>query len=175
MTCAFICARADARRNNHQTGFARLNRITEEPRGLFLNSHLVNLVNPVNLRVRVGLWIFFRNAENDPRNHITKVPDLASGGELRYNPPPVDRKEMIKTRVLAFTVLLVSISAATLTPSTFSERNLNSSIYYPAAGAAWQRRKPEDAGMDSAALAAAVAFAETQGGSMPKDFSTQVE
>jgi CubicO group peptidase (beta-lactamase class C family) len=82
---------------------------------------------------------------------------------------------MIKTRVLAFTVLLACVSAATLTPRTYSERNLAPSIYYPAAGDAWQRRKPEDAGMDSAALNAAVSFAETQAGNMPKDFSTQVE
>ena len=82
---------------------------------------------------------------------------------------------MLKTRVLTFTVLAVCISAATSTPRTSSKRNLSASIYYPAAGNAWQRRKPEAAGMDSAALNAAVAFAQTQAGNMPKDFSTQVE
>src|ERR1700741_4999256 len=49
------------------------------------------------------------------------------------------------------------------------------STYYPAPGDAWQRRKPEDAGMDSALLEQALAYAKTQAGTMPADFSTQVE
>jgi CubicO group peptidase (beta-lactamase class C family) len=82
---------------------------------------------------------------------------------------------MFKRHLPAFAVLFVWVTAATLTPHTYSERNLTQSIYYPAAGEAWQRRKPEDLGMDSAALNAAVTFAQTQAGNMPKDFSTQVE
>src|SRR5436190_15118182 len=47
--------------------------------------------------------------------------------------------------------------------------------YYPPPGDAWQRRKPEDVGMDSVLLDQAIAYARTQGGTMPADFSTQVE
>src|SRR5262245_58108287 len=80
-----------------------------------------------------------------------------------------------KKRQAAFAVLLFCLCGATLTPHTYSECNPKASAYYPAPGDAWQRRKPEDAGMDSAALNAAVSFAQTQAGNMPKDFSTQVE
>jgi CubicO group peptidase (beta-lactamase class C family) len=48
-------------------------------------------------------------------------------------------------------------------------------VYYPAPGNGWQRRKPEDVGMNSALLAEAVAYAKTQGSTSPMDFSTQVE
>ena len=42
-------------------------------------------------------------------------------------------------------------------------------VYFPAPGAAWERRRPAEAGMDSALLAAAVAFAlENESGS-PRD------
>src|SRR5437660_7334896 len=78
-------------------------------------------------------------------------------------------------RLISIALLALSICSATLTSRTYSELNLNPSIYYPAAGDAWQRRKPEDTGIDSTVLSAAVAFAQTQAGSMPKDFSTQVE
>ena len=82
---------------------------------------------------------------------------------------------MIKERLTAFAVLLLCLCSVTLAPRTHSEFNPKPAIYYPAAGDAWQRRKPEEVGMDAEALAAAVAFAQTQGGNMPKDFSTQVE
>src|ERR1700752_5002123 len=48
------------------------------------------------------------------------------------------------------------------------------SVYFPPAGA-WEIRKPEAVGMDSALLDQAVAYARTQAGTMPADFSTQVE
>jgi len=47
--------------------------------------------------------------------------------------------------------------------------------YYPKRGDAWQRRRAEDVGMDSALLAQAVAYAKTQESQVPRDFSTQVE
>src|SRR5438477_3225228 len=37
----------------------------------------------------------------------------------------------------------------------------------------WQHRQPSDVGMDDALLADAVAYAQTQETTMPKDFSTQ--
>jgi CubicO group peptidase (beta-lactamase class C family) len=48
-------------------------------------------------------------------------------------------------------------------------------IYYPAAGDAWEKKRPEEVGMDSTMLDAAVAFAKTQESRMPRDFSTQVD
>jgi CubicO group peptidase (beta-lactamase class C family) len=50
-----------------------------------------------------------------------------------------------------------------------------SSPYYPEPGDRWQHRRPEDAGMDSALLEQAVAYAKTQASTIPADFSTQVE
>ncbi len=47
--------------------------------------------------------------------------------------------------------------------------------YYPPRGDAWQRRRAEEVGMDSALLDAAVAYAKTQESKVPRDFSTQVE
>jgi CubicO group peptidase (beta-lactamase class C family) len=48
-------------------------------------------------------------------------------------------------------------------------------IYYPGPGDGWQRRRPEDVGMDGALLEQAVAYAKTQASTIPADFSTQVE
>ncbi len=46
--------------------------------------------------------------------------------------------------------------------------------YYPGAGAAWQRKRPADVGMDSAALAAAVSFAQSKEIGFLKDMAAQV-
>ncbi|MGH9945321.1 MAG: serine hydrolase domain-containing protein [Pyrinomonadaceae bacterium] len=48
-------------------------------------------------------------------------------------------------------------------------------FYYPPRGEAWQRKRPEEVGMDAALLARAVAYAKTQESKSPRDFSTQVE
>jgi CubicO group peptidase (beta-lactamase class C family) len=48
-------------------------------------------------------------------------------------------------------------------------------VYYPAPGEGWQHKRPEDAGLDSALLEQAVAYARTQASTIPADFSTQVE
>ena len=47
--------------------------------------------------------------------------------------------------------------------------------YYPPRGDDWQRRRPEEVGMDSALLDAAVAYAKSHESKIPRDFSTQVE
>ena len=47
--------------------------------------------------------------------------------------------------------------------------------YFPKRGEAWQRKRAEDVGMDSALLDQAVAYAKTQESEVPRDFSTQVE
>src|SRR5258706_16484084 len=47
------------------------------------------------------------------------------------------------------------------------------SVYYPASGDSWQRRRPEDVGVDSALLEQAVDYAKSQGSTIPADFSTQ--
>jgi CubicO group peptidase (beta-lactamase class C family) len=46
--------------------------------------------------------------------------------------------------------------------------------YYPGAGAAWQRKRPAEVGMDSAALAAAVGFAQQNEIGFLKDMAAQV-
>ncbi|MFN2452785.1 MAG: serine hydrolase domain-containing protein [Pyrinomonadaceae bacterium] len=51
----------------------------------------------------------------------------------------------------------------------------SASVYYPAPGDGWQRKRPEEAGMDSVLLEQAVAFAKTQESKIPRDFSTQIE
>lgn len=70
---------------------------------------------------------------------------------------------------------LIAIGAALSAPAPVDSQAKQPSVYYPAPGDAWQRRKPEDAGMDSALLDQAVAYARTQGSTIPADFSTQVE
>ncbi len=47
--------------------------------------------------------------------------------------------------------------------------------YFPKRGEAWQRKRAEAVGMDSALLDSAVAYAKTQESEVPRDFSTQVE
>ena len=64
------------------------------------------------------------------------------------------------TSVVAFVLLMVSGSV------------LAQSAYYPPPGD-WERRTPEEVGMDSSALAAAIEFAESQETSKPMDFSDQ--
>lgn len=50
------------------------------------------------------------------------------------------------------------------------------SAYFPGKGDSWERRKPEQVGMDASLLADAVAFARTaETKQMPRDFSTQEE
>lgn len=46
-------------------------------------------------------------------------------------------------------------------------------VYYPASGENWERKKPEDVGMDSALLQQAVAYAESQETKHPRDYSNQ--
>jgi len=69
-------------------------------------------------------------------------------------------------------VVALCLCAATFPAQTQTKRT---SAYYPPPGDAWQRRKPEEVGLDSALLDQAVAYARTQAGTMPADFSTQVE
>lgn len=56
-----------------------------------------------------------------------------------------------------------------------SQSKQPAAAYYPAPGDRWQHRRPEDAGLDPALLEQAVAYAKTQGSTIPADFSTQVE
>ena len=51
-------------------------------------------------------------------------------------------------------------SATTVGQSTAAPTASASSTYYPGPGTGWQRRRPVEVGMDSAALASAVAFAQ---------------
>ena len=74
---------------------------------------------------------------------------------------------------LLMSVILAAVLISTLTFAKQVPRA--SAVYYPAAGEAWQKKRPEDVGMDSALIEAAVSFAKTQESKMPHDFSTQVQ
>ena len=50
-----------------------------------------------------------------------------------------------------------------------------SSPYYPPPGDNWQRKKPDEEGMDDGLLEQAVAYAKTQESHVPRDFSTQIK
>jgi CubicO group peptidase (beta-lactamase class C family) len=71
-------------------------------------------------------------------------------------------------RSLVFAVVAVIL----VVPSTAVAQN--GATYFPAAGDAWQRRRPAEVGMDSAALAAAVAFAQSREINFLKDMAAQV-
>ena len=80
-------------------------------------------------------------------------------------------------RQLGFGITLLALCAgATLhAPLPVHSQNKQPAVYYPALGDGWQRRRPEDAGMDAALLGQAVVYAKTQASTIPADFSTQVE
>jgi len=70
----------------------------------------------------------------------------------------------------------VMLAATLISTLTFAKQiSRASAVYYPAAGEAWEKKRPEDVGMDSAMIDAAVSFAKTQESKMPRDFSTQVQ
>jgi CubicO group peptidase (beta-lactamase class C family) len=75
----------------------------------------------------------------------------------------IKRKLRLATFLLAFCL------------APFPLQSQTKSAYYPASGDRWQRRRPEDLGMDSALLDQAVAYAKGGGSTIPADFSTQVE
>lgn len=79
------------------------------------------------------------------------------------------------THRLSLRLFLILSVFLSLFPASVLSQTKQPSIYFPPPGDAWQRRKPEDVGMDSALLDQAVAYAKTQAGNMPADFSTQVE
>src|SRR5687768_16817352 len=53
-------------------------------------------------------------------------------------------------------------------------KSRQASVYYPPPDD-WQRKAPEEVGMDAPLLEKALAFAKTQESTVPRDFSTQVE
>lgn len=79
---------------------------------------------------------------------------------------------MNATRQLRFWILLLALWVA---PFLLHAQKKQPSVYYPAPGDSWQRKRPEDVGMDPALLEQAVAYAKTQASTIPADFSTQVE
>jgi len=95
---------------------------------------------------------------------------INTGPDIKSNPKTARKPEM-KSRIaaaLCLVVLICSVSAALQSARPVVP-------YYPPPGDAWERRVPEEAGMDSARLAQAVEFAKTQESHVPRDFSTQVE
>ncbi len=70
---------------------------------------------------------------------------------------------MFLSLLLAFALTLTAAQKAT------------QSVYFPPRGDGWQRKAPEEVGMDAALLAAAVEFAKSQETKRPRDFSDQEE
>jgi CubicO group peptidase (beta-lactamase class C family) len=83
--------------------------------------------------------------------------------------------QTIKYRASLVVVLALCLFVLALPAAPAQSPTKKSSLYYPSPGDTWQRRKPEEAGMDSALLDQAVAYAQTQASTTPADFSTQVE
>lgn len=81
-------------------------------------------------------------------------------------------------RIIIAVVLLSFLSAspayAAQSPKKQRAQSRQATAYYPPPGD-WQRKAPEEVGMDSALLEKAVAFAKTQESAVPRDFSAQVE
>src|SRR5262245_42134795 len=75
-------------------------------------------------------------------------------------------------RLLVIAVLAAAL-ISNLSPALSARQA--SPVYYPAAGEAWEKKRPEDVGMDSALRDAAVGKAKTHASRMPRDFSTQVQ
>ena len=92
---------------------------------------------------------------------------------LDFYPRPAINMNTIKRRSIF--LLVLCICGATLPTFSVLSQSENRAVYYPAPGNSWQRRRPEDVGMDSALLEQAVAYAKTQASTTPPDFSTQVE
>jgi len=78
----------------------------------------------------------------------------------------------LKTQILLLFALCAGAFGAF---SNEPQSQRRSALYYPPAGDAWQQKRPEDVGMDSALLDQAVAYAKTQPTRIPPDFSTQVQ
>jgi CubicO group peptidase (beta-lactamase class C family) len=74
---------------------------------------------------------------------------------------------------VATIILIASFSFAYQSPSSAFAYQASSGqgVYYPPRGDAWEKKRPEDVGMDSAVLEQAVEFAKTQEGRQPRNFS----
>ncbi|MDQ3257354.1 MAG: serine hydrolase, partial [Acidobacteriota bacterium] len=76
-------------------------------------------------------------------------------------------------------LLALCVSSATAThrlaPRAQHASSKRAAIYYPPSGHRWQRRQPNEVGMDARLLDEAVLFAKSQESLVPRDFSTQEE
>src|SRR5688572_6826352 len=68
----------------------------------------------------------------------------------------------------------VAVRPATAQSGAVPRAAATVSAYYPERGNAWQRRRPADAGMDSAAVGAAVSFAQTNEIGWSRDMAEQM-
>lgn len=80
---------------------------------------------------------------------------------------------LLRNRIITLAVFAGSVALFSSPP--VNSQSKPKAVYYPASGDGWQRRRPEEAGMDSALLEQAVAYAKSQASTIPPDFSTQVE
>src|SRR6266536_2096986 len=72
----------------------------------------------------------------------------------------------LTTKRLDLTTLILALCvlAASWPANPVQAQTKKNSAYYPVAGDNWQRRSPEETGMDRALLDAAVAYAKTKPG-----------
>ncbi|CCH55014.1 hypothetical protein BN8_04243 [Fibrisoma limi BUZ 3] len=82
----------------------------------------------------------------------------------------------MRLRQLLLVAPLLVVLSCQRPPQQSTTQATASTAYFPAKGDAWQRKTPNEVGMDAALLEQAVAFANaTETKQMPRDFSTQEE
>jgi CubicO group peptidase (beta-lactamase class C family) len=81
----------------------------------------------------------------------------------------------MKRHIIVFLSLFTLLFAGIAGFPTHSEPQHQASIYYPGSGDSWQRKRPEEVGMDSTLLRQAIEYATSQETNRPRDYSDQVE
>ena len=81
---------------------------------------------------------------------------------------------LVKGRAGLFFILCVA-GALAAAPSLVSFSNQSAKVYYPGPGDDWERKNPEEAGMDAARLAEAVEFAKASESQIPTDLRQYLE
>ncbi|HKX26138.1 MAG TPA: serine hydrolase [Blastocatellia bacterium] len=79
---------------------------------------------------------------------------------------------MKRILVLSLPLFLLLLSAGTAEFQKRAEAQ-KQSFYYPGPGESWQRKRPEEVGLDSALLNQAIEFAKSQETRRPRDYSDQ--
>lgn len=84
----------------------------------------------------------------------------------------LDRSRFV---LLAFVLALLFLLPSSLGADTFTSLAKKDVVYYPGRGNDWEKRQPEEVGMDPVLLEKAVEFARVNGWTGPKDLSQAIE